>query len=94
MRERTCVKKLMLLVCLSSLLMGVGGCNLVRPNPTCSGLFPDHNLENAIRDALGKSPRDVITLADLAQLRYLDASLWPIDSLEGIQNCFYQSDPA
>ncbi len=56
----------------------------------CGGtksIFPDKNLEAAIRDALGKPAGEEITVDDLAILRYLNAKARGITDLSGIEYC-------
>ncbi len=59
------------------------------PSPviTPAAIFPDENLEMAVRAALGKSSSEEITMADLAGLRDLDASMRGITDLTGIEHC-------
>jgi len=51
------------------------------------GTFPDENLEAAIRDALDKPAGEAITPAELAGLTELDAIMWGITDLSGIEYC-------
>ena len=53
--------------------------------PGASVHIPDANLRNAIAEALGKGPRDTITVEDMATLRHLDAEEMDIQNLEGLQ---------
>lgn len=48
--------------------------------------FPDPALEVAIRNAIGKTVGDIYD-SDLMGLEVLDASMWGIRTLEGIQHC-------
>ena len=50
-------------------------------------IFPDPNLEAAIREALGIPPGEPITDEDLAELTELDASERGIIDLTGIKHC-------
>jgi Leucine-rich repeat (LRR) protein len=56
----------------------------------CSGpksIFPDKNLEAAIRDALDKPAREEITTAELASLTSLLVNSKAITDLTGLENC-------
>jgi Leucine-rich repeat (LRR) protein len=50
-------------------------------------LIPDTNLENAIREALGKELSEVITVAELGELTQLSANNRYITDITGIENC-------
>jgi Leucine-rich repeat (LRR) protein len=51
------------------------------------GIFPDKNLEAAIRDALGKSVGEEITTAELANLIQLVVDRSYITDLSGLEYC-------
>jgi Leucine-rich repeat (LRR) protein len=56
----------------------------------CAGpksIFPDKNLEAAIRDALGKPVGEEITAAELANLTSLSINLKAITDLTGLEYC-------
>ncbi len=56
----------------------------------CAGpksIFPDENLETAIRDALGKPAGEEITVDELANLTTLNAPLSGITDLSGLEYC-------
>jgi len=65
---------------LVAMLVGCAG-------PKTVGLFPDENLEAAIRDALGKPPGEEITAAELAKLTTLKAESSGISDLSGLEYC-------
>ena len=47
--------------------------------------IPNPNLRTAVAEALGKAPRDTITVAEMATLTHLKASGMGIQDLEGLQ---------
>ena len=53
--------------------------------PGASVHIPDANLRNAIAEALGKGPRDTITVEDMTTLTRLNAEGMDIQDLEGLQ---------
>ena len=59
--------------------------------PGAAGLFPDANLERAVRSALGK-PTGAITLADMARLTQLRAEGAGIRDLTGLQRAVNLTD--
>ena len=50
-------------------------------------VFPDANLEKAIREALGKPAGEQIIAADLDKLTSLCAGFYGIGDLSGLENC-------
>lgn len=63
---------------------------LVAMSVGCGGpksIFPDKNLEAAVRDALGKLAGEEITVAELANLTTLSAESSDITDLSGIEYC-------
>ena len=63
-----------------AMLVGCAGSETV-------SLFPDKNLEAAVRDALGKQAGEEITVAELANLTTLSARNSDITDLSGIEYC-------
>ena len=63
-----------------AMLVGCAGSETV-------SLFPDKNLEAAVRDALGKPAGEEITVAELANLNMLSAESSDITDLSGIEYC-------
>ncbi len=56
----------------------------------CAGpksIFPDKNLEAAVRDVLGKPVGEEITAAELANLTSLSVNLKAITDLTGLEYC-------
>ena len=63
-----------------AMLVGCAGSETV-------SLFPDKNLEAAVRDALDKQAGEEITVAELANLTTLSAESSDITDLSGIEYC-------
>lgn len=67
------------------LLLVLGGCGTFVPDEDPPvGIFPDPNLEKAVRDALDKPIGD-ITMEDMASLNVLEAEFSDIEDLTGLQ---------
>ncbi len=68
-----------------AMLVGCAGSETV-------SLFPDKNLEAAVRDALGKQAGEEITVAELANLTTLSAQKSDITDLTGLEYCINLSE--
>ena len=82
-RTRSEVTKFFVLFLTFSLLLILPGLNGFSEEPVN---FPDENLEEAIRDAIGKQSGDIYP-SDLEGLEGLDAPDNGITNLEGVQHC-------
>ena len=60
---------------------------IITPTPATPVTFPDKNLEAVVSAVLGKQAGEGITVAELANLRGMDASRRGIVNLAGLQFC-------